>query len=244
MGRCVKKGLAVWILAVAIGVPPAVADEGVPSATWRGPEVHTLIGIVVGEPDHAQAVFEDLSTGRQRLYRVGDRMEGASVSRIERRQVWLRKGDQTVVMTVGRGRSEDRPVSAPIPSSGALSDAGKRLQKVLQSEKPPYDPSVEKRRVLQKDLDRFILGLQERRDQGGAMEPTAYGPSLSLAGLDPGLLSGLNLDPADRIVGISGMGLDSEARFNDILNVLKRARVFNLSVLRRDAVLSLYYSTP
>lgn len=210
---------------------------------------YKLVGVIEGAPEHAAAVFEETDTRAQRLVRVGDRLGGAAVIAVEYGRVWLKKDGSVTVVRIRAGSPAEGNPSDPIDISPQNGSSAPVIGQVLSKIVPPYDPRVEglKRSVPPQEMDRIIAYLQKflepASDNGtGGFLSTPLGNGIALGGLGSELRTLLGLEAGDVIVGISGMGLDSADRLKVILEVLPRASVFDLSILRNGTVHPLYFS--
>jgi general secretion pathway protein C len=205
---------------------------------------YRLAGIAQEDSEHAFAVFENIQTKQQRLYQVGEAIEGATVVEIKPREVVLKRGEEVFVVRLTQG-SPGHPVEAKaanvIPVPLEVRDPKQALAMVLSKQIPPYDPRAEKKAVSRDQVNRLVEHFQQQREEEADWVETSLGPALSVAGLDQAALNSLGLKPGDLIVGISGMGIDSLERLQQIVDVLGRAQVFNLSVLRGQVVEPLSY---
>lgn len=202
---------------------------------------HRLVGIIQSSPKEAGAVFEKVGTKKQKLYRIGEVIEGAIVAEIKHEEVLLRRGEKEVWIRLAKGSPGIRHPGDPIPIPVGLEDPRKALEKVLSKQIPPYSTKVEKKTVSRLHLGLFVMHFVEPPP---TFVPTPVGPGLDLMQLDREVLKGLGLAPTDVVVGISGMGLDSSERSSEIFRILaflQPKSVFNLSVLRGNSVTPLSY---
>jgi len=230
------------------------------SMSAQGPQGYRLVGIVMVEGDapYTAAVFEfegrqtaeGAPTRQQKLYRVGDNVGGASITQIQSQHVLLQRGKQVELVGITGGCAEDEQSAeakqATIQLPAGVRDPARALGQVLSKQLPPYDPRVTRKAVSSTMVDRLSHYLQEQfareqKEHYSTFTKTALGDGLGLIGAEGDLLSNLGLEPMDLIVGVSGMGLDSPERLQQIVEVLGRAKVFNLSVLRGGVVHPLSY---
>ena len=214
-------------------------------ASTDSPEHHAykLVGTVEGNPNTLGAVFENPETKQQKLYRIGDVVDGATIVEIKNQQVLLRRGAQTEVVHITGGSPVQRLPGDSIQVVAASDDPRENLQAVLSQVIPPYDRRVEHLRasLSRGDFDRFVDHFSSAAGQSPKFVDTVAGPALSVADLDQDVRKDLRLEPADLIVGISGMGIESQERLDQILETVSRAKVVDISVLRGGAVQPLYY---
>ena len=203
---------------------------------------YTLIGIISGNPKDARAVFEDVNTKQQKLYRIGEAVAGAAHVEIKRQQVVLKKGEEIVVVQISGEIPRERTSGDPIPVPTGSEDPRQALQQVLAEQMDPTDPHVEKKEIAQPELYQLLHFLHSQVEETNVFVTTSLGPAIKLDRMDQETITFLGLKPSDLIVGISGMGLDSKDRITQIIEILNRAKVFNLSVLRGRVVQPLYYS--
>jgi type II secretory pathway component PulC len=202
---------------------------------------YKLIGIIAGSPEDARAVFEEVSTKRQKLYLVGEAIAGATLVEIKRHQVVLKSGKELIVVQISAGTPRERAPGDPIPVPFGSEDPQQALQQVLAQQMDPTDPRAEKKAVSRPELNRLFQFLH-RQVKDNVFVTTSLGSAIDLNRMDRETLTNLGLEPSDLIVGISGLGIDSQERLNQIIEILKRAKVFNLSVLRGRVVQPLFYA--
>jgi len=217
--------------------PPNTAAATTASHAYR------LVGTIEGSPTTTQAVFEDPQTKAQKLYGVGDVIDGATIVEIKNHQVVLRRGAQTEVIQITGGSPPQRAPGDTIPVLASSDDPLQNLQGVLSQVIPPYDRRVEKLRhsLTRGEFDSFVDHFRGF-DEPPIIVSTVAGPALSVENMDQRILKSLGLEPNDLIIGISGMGIDSPDRLAQILDTVSRAQVVDLSVLRGDAVKPFYYT--
>jgi len=218
------------------------------------PEAHLtqkLVGVVEGDDEGARAIFEDVKTKEQKLYRLGDLIDGATLIEIKRRRILLRRGQEISSVNVTGGSPDERrmiergpeqkKLSGAIPVPVGVSDPRQAISQVLSQQIAPYDPQVVKKPVPRSTISQFVEGFQKQMADPALLVKTSLGPALSMEHVDPGVLNNLGLKPTDMIVGISGMSLESPERLGEIFNILGHAKVSNLSVLRDKVVEPLAY---
>jgi general secretion pathway protein C len=242
-----KHGIGFWmVVAMLLGLPAggACAQEQ-PEATTSSAELqaYKLVGTVEGDANALGAVFEDPKTKKQKLYRIGDVVDGATIVEIKNQQVLLRRGAQTEVVHITGGSPVQRQPGDSIQVVAASDDPRENLQGVLSQVIPPYDRRVAHLRtsLSRGKFDRFVEHFNSATGQSPKFVDTVAGPALSVADLDQDVLKDLRLERADLIVGISGMGIESQERLAQILETVSRAKVVDISVLRGGAVQPLYY---
>ncbi|HLB94555.1 MAG TPA: hypothetical protein VJK28_00090 [Nitrospiria bacterium] len=242
MKRTTQWGISLLVL-LGLAVPEIGSPKQVdPTGIIKELQGHQLIGIIAGEPEDARAVFEEVKTKQQKLYRAGDVVEGATIVEIKRQQVLLKRGEEIIQVHLAGGSPQERAPGDPIPVPVRPKDPRQALQQVLGQETPPYDSRVDKRAVSRPEIDRFVQFLQGQTPETITPVTTSIGPAIHMDRLDRDLLVTLGLEPSDLIVGISGMGIDTPDRLTQILGILNGATVFNLSVLRGNVVQPLYYT--
>jgi hypothetical protein len=247
-------GLSLLIL-LGLTMTGAVAEELSKSAGSQGP-LHglQLAGTVEGRGQQLTgAVFEDPRTKQQRVYRVGDQVDGATIVDIKHQQVVLKRGEERVVVritggsAVERAREEEQSPGAGLPIPAG--DPQLARQFVISKVIPAYDPRVKELEVTisRKDVDRFVSYFQEElKGETPFLVTTPVGAAIDLSGVGSELLGSLGLESSDRVVSINGMGVDSPDRLRQILEILDKSRgrrgtVFNMVVLRGETIQPLYY---
>jgi len=229
-----------WFQSGFCAQPPLGSSESIGGAAES--QAYALVGTIEGNPSVTEAVFEDPQTKKQKLYRIGDVIGGATIVKIKNHQVWLQRGEQVEVVHITGGSPVQRAPGDAIPVVAASDDPRQNLQGVLSQVIPPYDRRVEKLRnsLSREEFDRFVEHFRAASEPPKFVD-TVAGPALSVADLDQDVLKNLRLDQGDLIVGISGMGIDSMERLTQIWEVVSRAKVVDISVLRSGAVKPLYY---
>lgn len=214
---------------------------------------HKLVGVVEGSPENARAIFEDTHTNEQKLYRLGDVIDGAILIEIKRRQILLQRGPEIVGIRVTGGRPDERKMverepeqkklSGAIPVPAGISDPRQAIQKVFSQQVSMFDSQVVKKPVPGSTMGQFVEGFQKQMGQPTLFVNTPLGPALSMEHVDPAVLSDLGLKPTDMVVGISGMSLEATtpARIGEIFEMLGHAKFSNISVLRDQSVERLAY---
>jgi len=182
-------------------------------------------------------------------------VDGATIVEIKRQQVVLQRGGERVVVHITGGSAVVSPAldeprtrasedGIPVPAG----DVQQARQFVISKVIAPYDPRVAKLKtpLALKDVASFVDYFQNRVEaERSTLVTTALGPAVELAGVDPELLHNLRLESTDQIIEISGMGIDSLDRFQQILRLFaehQRGGSFNISVLRDGVVQPLYYA--
>jgi type II secretory pathway component PulC len=228
-----------------------------PSTSAESPEpLHglQLAGTVEGRGQQLTgAVFEDPRTKQQRVYRIGDLVDGATIVEIRHQQVVLKRGEERVVVRITGGSPVERVrEEEPSPGAGLSIPAGDpqlARQFVISKVIPAYDPRVKELEVTvsRKNVDRFSSYFQEQmKDERLLLVTTPIGSAIDLSGVDSELLGSLGLESTDRVVSINGMGVDSPDRLRQILEILNKSRmnrgtVFNMVVLRGETIQPLYF---
>jgi len=118
---------------------PIVVDQSDPNSLEATSLQLDLYGTIAGEDGKGYAIIEERDKKRQRLYKVGDSVAGATIIRIARNAVVLRVGDRDQVLkkkeTAMRGGSRTpmafpavpsgpAPGSAPVPRPSARPSTG------------------------------------------------------------------------------------------------------------------------
>jgi general secretion pathway protein C len=73
-----------------------------------------LLGTIAGDEPSARAIIEDLKNREQSLYRVGDTIQEATVSRILRGKVILRVDNHDEILTMDEADAASQQVAAPV----------------------------------------------------------------------------------------------------------------------------------
>jgi general secretion pathway protein C len=121
---------------------PIVVDQMDPNFLEATTLQLDLYGTIAGEDGKGYAIIEERDKKKQRLYKVGDRVAGATIMKILRNAVVLRVGDRDQVLKkkeiVARGGS--RLPSAGVPAPGPVPEAAPRPQ-ARPPQPPPGAPS-------------------------------------------------------------------------------------------------------
>ncbi|MFP4032564.1 MAG: type II secretion system protein GspC [Desulfococcaceae bacterium] len=88
-----------------------------------------LYGTVIGDPKISYAVIRDLKARQQELFRVGDTIRDATIQRILRNKIVLRRnGEREVLQLADRGAPRRRPVARrPVARSGGAQATTQRI---------------------------------------------------------------------------------------------------------------------
>jgi len=200
-----------------------------------------LVGTLEGNADVTFAVFENTQTKQQKIYRIGDLINGATVVEIRHQLVVLKKGSEfTTVQMTGGSAEEEKPVK-PVSTEPEKSASKQALERVLSRQIPPYSSTVAKKAVTNGIISHLTGQLQRYTEKSALLSETSFGKGIRASDLGGDLSASLGLDPNDVIVGISGMGIDSAERLNQIIEILNRAKVFNLSVIHETSTQSMSY---
>lgn len=121
---------------------PVVVDQMDPNFLEATTLQLDLYGTIAGEDGKGYAIIEERDKKKQRLYKVGDRVAGATIMKIHRNAVVLRVGDRDQVLKkkeiVARGGSRLPPAGVPAP--GPVPEAAPRPQ-ARPPQPPPGAPS-------------------------------------------------------------------------------------------------------
>jgi hypothetical protein len=104
-----------------------------------------LAGTVISK-EHSYALTVDETTGKQGLYRLGEKVKGVTLLKIERERVVIEKDGRTQVLRLTRGSSVEEAPSAietgvGPPSMGA-SEGLPPFEPVFSETGPPVDKSI------------------------------------------------------------------------------------------------------
>lgn len=106
---------------------PIVVDQSDPNSLEATSLQLDLYGTIAGEDGKGYAIIEERDKKRQRLYKVGDSVAGATIIRIARNAVVLRVGDRDQVLkkkeTAMRGGSRTPMAFPAVPSGPAPGSA-------------------------------------------------------------------------------------------------------------------------
>jgi type II secretion system protein C len=106
---------------------PLVVDQSDPNSLEATSLQLDLYGTIAGEGGKGYAIIEERDKKRQRLYKVGDSVAGATIIRIARNAVVLRVGDREQVLkkkeTAMRGGSRTPAAFPAVPSGPAPGSA-------------------------------------------------------------------------------------------------------------------------
>lgn len=94
---------------------PIVVDETDPNTLEATTLKVDLYGTIAGEDGMGYAVIEDREKKTQRLYKVGDKVAGATIVKVVRNAIVLRSGERDQVLKKKEGilqRIDSRPVEA------------------------------------------------------------------------------------------------------------------------------------
>ncbi|HNU85643.1 MAG: type II secretion system protein N [Pseudomonadota bacterium] len=123
---------------------PIVVDQTDPGFLETANLPLDLYGTIAGQDGRGYAIIEERDKKKQRLYKVGDRVAGATILKIFRNAVVLRVGDRDQVLKkkemAARGAGRMPPAGIPGPAPGPAPEAAPRAQGRLP-QPPPGTPS-------------------------------------------------------------------------------------------------------
>jgi len=123
---------------------PIVVDQTDPGFLETANLPLDLYGTIAGQDGRGYAIIEERDKKKQRLYKVGDRVAGATILKILRNAVVLRVGDRDQVLKkkemAARGTGRMPPAGIPGPAPGPAPEAAPRAQGRLP-QPPPGTPS-------------------------------------------------------------------------------------------------------
>jgi len=118
---------------------PIVVDQTDPGFLETANLPLDLYGTIAGQDGRGYAIIEERDKKKQRLYKVGDRVAGATILKILRNAVVLRVGDRDQVLKkkemAARGTGRMPPAGIPGPAPGPAPEAAPRAQG-----RPPQPP--------------------------------------------------------------------------------------------------------
>ena len=211
-------------------------------ASVNGPPAdYRLVGTVEGSPEVTFAVFENPQTRKQNSYRIGDVISGATILEIKQQHVLLKRGAQFVTVYITGGSDvEEKPGKSDLNQAEKNAPASE-IERLLSKQIPPYSSAVQKMAVADGVVSRLSVQLQRYAEKPALFAETSFGKGVRASDLGGDVAAGLGLDTNDVIVGISGMGIDSPERLGQIIQILNRAKVFNLSVIHGSNAQSMAY---
>ena len=187
-----------------------------------------LIGAVCGDPDVSRAVIEDLSTHKQGIYRIGDVVQQARITRIESDRVLLARAGKTEVLrlrtTVGgeapRARYSPRVRGGP---GGARS--------VVQALAPgSFQVS---RRMLRSRMGGMSAILRATKFTPHVVDGKVKG--LRVSGVDKIPGAGLiGIRDGDVIESVNGHTLNSLPKAYQVFQKARRQSFVNVGLLRGE----------
>jgi general secretion pathway protein C len=199
-----------------------------------------LVGTLEGSPDVTFAVFENPATKKQKSYRVGDFIDGAQIIEIKKQRVLLKTGDRISAISISGGSPVDAGPLKPAPSANEKTPQTE-IGRILSRQTPPYELTLPKTTVSAETVAQLSGQLQRYTGSSPAFAETAVGKGVRVSDLGQDAAGNLGLKGSDIIVGISGMGIESPQQISQIIEILNRAKVFNLSVTDGSTVQSLSY---
>ena len=121
---------------------PIVVDQMDPSMLETTALPIDLYGTIAGEDGRGYAVIEERDKKKQRLYKVGDRVAGATIVKILRNAVVLRVGEKDQVLKKKEivARGANRLPAAGMPGPAPAPEAAPRPQ-ARPPQAPPGSPS-------------------------------------------------------------------------------------------------------
>jgi type II secretory pathway component PulC len=205
------------------------------------PADYRLVGTVEGSPEVTFAVFENPQTKKQSSYRIGDVINSATIVEIKEQHVLLKRGAQFVTVYITGGSDVVEKPSRPESTRAEEIAPAPEVERVLSKQLPPYSSAVQKMAVADGLVTRLSGQLVRYAEKPALFAETSFGKGIRAADLGENVATSLGLDINDVIVGISGMGIDSPERLGQIIEILNRAKVFNLSVIHGSNAQSMAY---
>jgi type II secretory pathway component PulC len=202
---------------------------------------YQLVGTVEGSEDFTFAVFENPQTKHQRIYKIGDEINGAIIIKISHQTVLLKHGDKFLTVQITGGSAVEEKPKSSISTEIEKVSPKQALEHALSKQIPPYSAAVQKTAVGDGTVNRLSGELQRYTDKPSLFTDTSFGKGIRAADLGGEVAGRLGLDANDVIVGISGMGIDTPERLSQIIEILNRAKVFNLSVIHDSNAVSMSY---
>lgn len=238
--------LALFLISLAVGLNmitgTKVWAEDTPATVVEAISgVYQLVGTVEGSPDATFAVFENPQTKQQKIYRIGDTVNGAKILEIKQQSVILKQGSQIVIVRITGGSAVEEKAVKSAPAEAEIPAPKKALERALSKQIPPYSSAVQKTAVNEGIVNHLSGQLQRYTEKSTHFADTSFGNGIRAADLGNDVATSLGLDPSDVIVGISGMGIESRDQLRQMIEILNRAKVFNLSVIHDSNAKSMSY---
>ncbi len=186
----------------------------------------TLVASLLG----SFAIIEDISTGEQELYHLGDEIDGAQLISIERREVVLRRGESEEILSIGclTGFSEE------IEEEGSGVEKDEKIRAI-----------DERSRIIPRDVvdnamkraNQILTEVRIRPHFDGGMSA-----GFSLRNIRPGsIISEMGFLNGDIIKVVNGDRLDSPEKVIAMYSSIKEAGTFLVDVERKGELVRLKY---
>lgn len=237
---------------------PVVKEEAVTDA----PETRlnlVLAGVVATtSPEFGTAIIEN--KGTQEVYGVGEKIEGtkASLRQVQKDRVIIRNnGRDETLMLVGidfekaskAQEASSKPI-APVKNAKSKNAKNKSTKPKSSNSRSKTQPKAETKRLsneavaatkkLRGSPDSFIDFIRiapKRKDN----ETIGYTVS---PGKDPALFTAVGLETGDVITLINGLDVTDASQTIEALGVLRSADSIELTIDRKDEVLTLFLELP
>ena len=215
--RALARRVAAWHLFGAAPAPaPAApaADRPLPATSLR----LTLRGVVAAEDPRLAAALVADASGRERAYRVGERLPGgAELVAVRPREVVLRRGGRLETLRLPRQALEGAAPAAPAAAAAAP--------------RPAPDAAA----VVRSYRERFLQNPQSVMDlvQGTPERRNGRLIGFRIRGVrDPEALRRLGLKPGDVVTAVNGRSLADPRQRMRLLEELTGAETLTVELLR------------
>jgi general secretion pathway protein C len=185
-----------------------------------------LRGTVAGENKYAFAIIEDKDKKKQTLYRIGDRVGMASLTRIRRTSIVLRDGGQDIILKI-----PETIETSIMPASGSGAAPGQATLGTINVNRNEITSNL-------KDMGTMLTQAQIRPffNQGVA-------DGFQLSSIRPGsIYQKIGLQEGDILQGINDRKIQTADDMIELYNVLRSANRMALKIKRQNNPQTIQYT--
>jgi len=226
-----KMGISDYLVAAekkAFGEPPPVeSKEGKASAPEPTTLKLKLQGTIVGDKEGFGAVIYDMNTKKQGIYKIGDKVQGATIASVERGKVILKVGEKEQILAF------EEPKKASTPQAPAQAQAP-----------PPTEPKAKQVTIQRAEIDASMQDLPKLMSQVNLAPHFKDGQPAGIAihRINPGsIFQKLGLNNGDILVGVERNPIKSPEDLINLYDKLKNAESVTVQVERGGAMVDLEY---
>ncbi|MGD0277273.1 MAG: type II secretion system protein N [Syntrophales bacterium] len=205
---------------------PGGLKSGMVGGATEAMGVLELRGTVAGENKYAFAIIEDKDKKKQTLYRIGDRVGMASLTRIRRTSIVLRDGGQDIILKI-----PETIETSIMPASGSGAAPGQATLGTINVNRNEITSNL-------KDMGTMLTQAQIRPffNQGVA-------DGFQLSSIRPGsIYQKIGLQEGDILQGINDRKIQTADDMIELYNVLRSANRMALKIKRQNNPQTIQYT--